>query len=70
MENLLTKLTELIELYERAIAQEKEIAELVEKSEKLTTDISVLLVEIKLAFLEIKEKCGEMRRGETNGNTR
>lgn len=59
MENLLTKLTELIELYERAIAQEKEIAELVEKSEKLTTDISVLLVEIKLAFLEIKEKCGE-----------
>ena len=61
MEKLLTKLTELIELYERAIAQEKEIAELVEKSEKLTTDISVLLVEIKLAFLEIKEKCGEER---------
>lgn len=59
MEKLLTKLTELIELYERAIAQEKEIAELVEKSEKLTVDISVLLVEIKLAFLEIKEKCGE-----------
>lgn len=64
MENLLTELTELVELFERAIAQEKEITELVEKLEKLNTDISILLVEIKLALLEIRrsaEKCGEER---------